>query len=192
MQTKTSPKGKQVVVITVAAGLVLMLMFSFMSKSHQPVQRAQSRPVGSQSAGPSMNAEQSSKIQTYMEQLKNNPDNTEALNGLGELFMSMGSLEKSAFFWNRLLKITPEDESALYHYGIVLLKLDKTMQSVDQFEKIVKLNPENYHACYYLGMILRNDLNQKERGAKYLRKILEINPDHKELIDIVRKELAKG
>ncbi|OEU67564.1 MAG: hypothetical protein BA863_17465 [Desulfovibrio sp. S3730MH75] len=197
MQNNATLRGKQTVIMTVAAGLALMLLFSFMSKSQQPSQQA--RPSAQNSAqsresnpaGATISEEQSGHIQHLMKSLNEDPNDTEALYGLGELFLDMDSLDKAAFFLERLIKLQPENKDALYLYGVVQLKQDKTMQSVETFEKVVKLDPGHFHSYYYLGMILRHELGQKEKGAEYLQKILEINPDHKELIDTVKQELAR-
>ncbi|MBC18322.1 tetratricopeptide repeat protein [Pseudodesulfovibrio indicus] len=189
MQNTTSRRGKNIVLMTLAIGLAVMAMSSFFYRLQGPVQ-ATSKPA-SQSAPAAMSQEKGAEIQKYMAMLQGNSENTEALVGLGELFMQAGSWDKASSFWQRYLKLESQDEKAIYHYAIALLNLDKFHESVAQFERLVAINPKNYHGYYYLGMIHVYYLDDSSKGKEYLQKVIELNPDDKEIVGVVREELAK-
>jgi len=190
MQNIEPRRGKKIVIMTISIGLAVMAISSFFYRLKGPV--TSSSPSASQSVAPaSMTEGQSGEIQKYMAMLQDDPENIEALSGLGELFMAAESWDKSASFWQRYLNHKPEDEKAIYHYAIALLNQEKIHDSVAQFEQLVKLNPESYHGYYYLGMINVYYLKDAAKGKEYLQKVIDINPDHKEILDTVRSELDK-
>lgn len=189
MSNSSNPHGKRLVVLTVAVGLVAMTLFSFMYRlGAMPTTAA--RPAA-QSKKVALSNEQNDKVRQYMEMLQVDPENTEALAGLGEVFLKTKAWDKSASFWERYLKLKPNDKEALYHYGIVLLNLEKVQEATDQFKRLVQVNPESFHGYYYLGMIHAYYLNDKVQGKVYLEKVLELNPKHPELLETVRNELKK-
>lgn len=190
MHNNVSRPGQKVVIMTIAIGLAVMAISSFFYRLQGPV--TSSSTSASQSVTPaSMTKEQSTEIQKYMTMLQDDPENIEALSGLGELFMAAESWDKSASFWQRYLKHKPEDEEAIYHYAIALLNQEKIQNSVAQFEQLVKLNPESYHGYYYLGMINVYYLKDAAKGKEFLQKVIDLNPDHEEILDRVRSELDK-
>ena len=189
MSVNSSLYGKRLVVLTVTVGLVAMTLFSYVYRTGvMPLTTAQ--PT-TQSNKVGLNADQSNKALKFMEILKNNPENTEALAGLGDLFLQAKIWDKSASFWKRYLTLKPKDEEAIYHYAIALLNMDKINDSADQFKRLVQVNPENFHGYYYLGMLYVYYLDDKARGKAYLEKVLAMNPDHPELLKSIRNELQK-
>lgn len=189
MSVNSSLYGKRLVVLTVAVGLVAMALFSFVYRLGA-IPTTTSRPA-TQSKKVGLNDEQNVKVRQFMEMLQKNPESTEALSGLGDLFLQAKVWDKSASFWERYLKLKPKDEEAIYHYAIALLNMDKINESAEQFESLVQVNPESFHGYYYLGMINVYYLNDKVQGKAYLEKVLDMNPDHPELLENIRNELKK-
>lgn len=182
--------GRQIVTMTVAAGLVVMVVTSFVYRLQG--QAAPSVPrAATQSVPDGMSQDQGVEIQKYMEMLQQNPEDTEALAGLGEIFMKSRVWDKAASFWERYVELSPQDEEGLYHLGVALLNLDKYSESVVPLKKLVQLNPQSYHGFYYLGMIHLHYLDDKVRAKEYLQKVLDLNPDHKQVLDAVRDALEK-
>lgn len=191
MQNTNSLYGKRLIVLTVALGVVVMFVASFVYRLQDPhAKHKESRPDANP-AKVAMNSEQGTEIQHLMEVLQEDPDNAEALSGLAAIFLETEAWDKSASFWERYLKIQPEDEEAVYLYAMALLNMDKVNDSVEQLNRLLKLNPENYYGLYYLGMVHIYYLDDKAQGKVLLEKVVALNPDHKELMKQVRTELSR-
>lgn len=129
-------------------------------------------------------------ISSMMQKLKANPEDVEAMRGLGMAFMEMQAWEKSLSFWDMVLEKSPEDVMALNQKGFCLFELGKHAEAAELFERMLTLEKGNFHAHYNLGVIYKHYLSQPEKAAEHFRAVVDAAPDDPELVENARRELA--
>jgi tetratricopeptide (TPR) repeat protein len=170
------------------AALCLALIFagSFLYRAANPSLTVTQQPA--MGAGPGPMAE----IGNLMTRLEQNPQDLEALNSLGLLFMEMHAWDRAAVFWNRVLSLEPENVSAHYHLGVVKFQLKEYQAAEEHFLKVLAIDPSSHLAHYNLGVLHKYFLEQPEKAQPHFEKVMELAPEDKDIAELVRRELEAG
>jgi tetratricopeptide (TPR) repeat protein len=129
-------------------------------------------------------------ITRLMEQLESNPNDLDALRGLGNAFMHMKAWDRALMFWNRVLAIEPHDTMALNQKGVSLFQKQDYPASAATFATLIEIDADNVYALFNLGILHRHFLDDPAQGERYLQAILELDSVPEDVLQAVRQELA--
>lgn len=150
-----------------------------------PVNRAASPNSGAASGGamdgPAMvaenglNPEQAETLMRLMQEIQTNPNNTDALVEIAELFIETGNLPMAQGFLQRAVMGKPGDTYPRYALGLLLFKEGQTAQAAAVFEGLLEIREEPA-AMYNLALLYKYHLNKQAQAQELLRKALAM-PD---------------
>ncbi|MGX9366747.1 tetratricopeptide repeat protein [Desulfoplanes sp. PS50] len=129
-------------------------------------------------------------ITQLMEQLESNPNDLDALRGLGNAFMHMKAWDRALMFWNRVLAIEPHDTMALNQKGVSLFQKQDYPASAATFATLIEIDADNVYALFNLGILHRHFLDDPAQGERYLQAILKLDSVPEDVLQAVRQELA--
>ena len=112
--------------------------------------------------------------QKYLELLKNEPQNSDALNMLGVLNYQSNRFNEAIDYIIKALKIRED----VYYYeclGAVYLDIREYEVAKNTFERACELNPENAENWFNLATALKG-LRRFEDAENFYKKAVEINP----------------
>ena len=117
----------------------------------------------------------------------------EAFFNAGNIFRTLGKLDKAIEFYNKCLLLNPEYTNAYYNMGLIFKNQGELNISVEAFKKCVLYKPDFVEAYHNLGIILKNK-GEYEKSIKAFRKCIELKPYYTEAynnIGIVLKDQGK-
>ncbi len=85
------------------------------------------------------------------QRLKDDPNNIDALTGMGNQFFDQSNYDSALFYYDRVLKIEPGNSAALYNKGLVYYNQQQYQQSIDLLKKCLAADPDNKDAKYIMG-----------------------------------------
>lgn len=176
--------GHKAILATVALGLVLMFVSSFVYRISNPGLTVQRQTEQQSGAAPM------EMIGQLMSKLEENPRDVSTLRSLGRAFMSMQAWQRAASFWQRLLEIEPENKSAAHQLAMCYFRREEFGQAAETLEKIISLDPKSYHAHYNLGILYKHYLNDKDKAQRHLQKVINADEVQDELRQDAKKELG--
>lgn len=135
------------------------------------------------------------EIKNLNEALDENPDDTDALIRMANLFHDSGQWEQAIDYYGRLLAIRPSDVSARTDMGICMRQMDQPDQAMAQFRTSLTYDPNHWKTWLNLGIVSLVDKNDTDAAAEAFSKVEEINPDFEALPllkEAVRKARAKS
>ncbi|HEY5826263.1 MAG TPA: tetratricopeptide repeat protein, partial [Cyclobacteriaceae bacterium] len=83
--------------------------------------------------------------------LKHDPNNIDALTGIGNQFFDQSNYDSALLYYNKVLKIEPTNSAALYNIGLVYYNQKQYQQSIDLLKKCISVDPDNRDAKYIMG-----------------------------------------
>ena len=111
----------------------------------------------------------------YEECLKNAPDDTRALVGLGVINLLQGNHTKAVTWFNKTLKCDPFNTRALCGLGMVRNLQNKPKEALKCFSLALDTDPENLSALHEV-VKCSYELNRFEEAEKYLQNYLMYHP----------------
>lgn len=107
--------------------------------------------------------------------LKAQPDNVEALQALGEVFLKLGQPERAAEALRKALKINPGDARTHANLGWALLDVGENAAAVTALRNAIEIDPKSplYHSD--LGAALSR-LSKLEESEREYRRAIELDP----------------
>ena len=119
----------------------------------------------------------------YFDQvLELDPNNIQALNGKGVVFLKLNNHEQSNFYFDRALEIDPNYTQALNNKGILLGILGNSDEAEKNFDRVLEIDPENVKALVNKAT-LKVDMQDLEGAIELLNKALKIDPDNQDAIN---------
>ena len=116
-----------------------------------------------------------------------NPNDAQALNFLGYSYAEMGiHLEEALTYLKKAVDIRPNDGFFLDSLGWVYFKLKNYDEAVRNLEKAAALVEDDSTIAEHLGDVYAARKEQK-KALKAYRKAFKIDPDHKELLNKIRR-----
>lgn len=131
-----------------------------------------------------------SGVSAMMQKLQANPEDVEAMRGLGMSFMEMKAWDKSVTFWDMILERSPDDVMALNQKGFCLFELVKHAEAAELFERMLTVEKGNFHAHYNLGVIYKHYLSQPDKAKAHFQAVVDAAPDDAQLVENARRELS--
>jgi len=105
----------------------------------------------------------------FLELVRHEPRNPNALIGLGLTSMKSGNYESALEAFRRAVQLAPYLVQAQYNRGLAAMKLQRYGEAIDAFSHCVQLEPDNYGAQLELAGAYRRNGMEAEAQAAYRR-----------------------
>jgi tetratricopeptide (TPR) repeat protein len=115
--------------------------------------------------------------QAYRKALEYNPQNSDALNGIGSVLGRRGLVEEAIQYFKQALEIDPNNLEAYHNMGLALTNQDKLYEALTYYEQALEIDPEHANTLCNMGLILSNQGRIDEAVARY-KQAIKANPKH--------------
>ena len=129
----------------------------------------------------------------YNEVLKLEPNHSNALNNLGEIFRVEGETEKAKICYEKAIEVNPNLASAFNNLGLIYSKNKDKFKAKDLFIKAVDLDSNFANPNYNLGIIYK-ELGDYKKAKIFYEKVIKINSNHADTYNnlaIINEELGE-
>ncbi|MDK2957143.1 MAG: hypothetical protein PWQ57_2639 [Desulfovibrionales bacterium] len=181
--------GPLILSIFLGVGAVVMLFTSVQYRLEHP-SMTMSLKRNAQPQGAAMGTASMERLSKLMVQVRDNPNDSDALLELGHLFFDMGSYDNAKTFLGRALALESKDSATLRMYAMALFHEQDYPAAAKAFEQIIALDPSDAVAYFNLGILQQHFLEKPGEAKKNFEKVLELAPDDQELRSRVREELG--
>ncbi len=124
--------------------------------------------------------------ESYKQTLEREPENLEAIYGMGIIFQYEEKYEDAKIYFERALSFYGENGAILNSYGVVAAHLGEDESARDSFEKAVQIDPKLLDAQKNLAEIYLAT-KEYEKGIETYQKILKQHGDDIEsLLNVAR------
>ena len=126
---------------------------------------------------PTLTPEQKrSKILELEKKVASNPDDGEAWNELGHLYLNDHQPKQGIRAFKKVLDLNPNNAHAWTDLGIMYRQNKQPVEAVAAFDKAIEIEPRSEESRYRKGAVLMQDLNDPEGGIKAWEELLKVNP----------------
>lgn len=115
------------------------------------------------------------QLNTFQEILKKNPNDYEALVGLGNLYYDIGQFEKAISYYEKAVSIK-KDPDIITDLGTCMREIGKPEEAMKLYEEALKIDENHWRAAYNIIIISIKDINDKDKALFYFEKLKKINP----------------
>jgi tetratricopeptide (TPR) repeat protein len=107
----------------------------------------------------------------YLEALRRNPDDSETLSNMGQVFVRLNRTEEALPFFEQAIKLAPQRWA--YHFNLARAQglLGRWGQAVAEYQTARGLFPNDYVTEFNLGLALHNQGNEAAAVEAYQRAI---------------------
>jgi hypothetical protein len=129
------------------------------------------------------NAEHSPEniIESLKTLLIENPDNSDVLTQLGQVYFQLEKHDEAAAQFRKLSSIQPDNASVWLTLGYILSLNEKYRDAVEPLRNALKLDPSSPEACFHLAESLRKD-QRFEESIAYYQKMLSVAAEYPQAI----------
>ncbi len=143
-----------------------------------------------QSAGETLQSEAAAQAAPFQKRLASNPQDVEALIGLGNLYYDGRQYQAAIDKYAQALALRPSDAAVRTDMATALWYLGNTDRALEEFDKALSIAPDNPNTLFNRGLV-RWRGKQDSRGALAdWRKLLATDPTY-EAKDQVEKMIAE-
>lgn len=121
-------------------------------------------------------------LRSFQDAVKLNPNNKEALVGMGSAEKARGRLDHAEMNFKKALALFPNAAELHYNIGDLFMGQQKTNDAIRSFEKAYELNQDLFPALIQLSGIYYGQ-KAYEKTAYYLELLLEKDPSNQSLVD---------
>ncbi len=184
-EKKIETKGVRMETTVIIALVALVVGFfageimNFSKPSGPPPQQSQmgQQPSQMPAQRPGLTPEQQrSKILDLEKKVASNPDDGEAWNELGHLYLNDHQPKQGIPAFKKVLALNPNNAHAWTDLGIMYGQNKQPVEAVAAFDKAIELEPSNEESRHRKASVLMQDLNDPEGGIKAFEELLKINP----------------
>jgi Flp pilus assembly protein TadD len=111
----------------------------------------------------------------YQQAVANNPQDLQAVLGLGDSYLATGILDQAALAYAQALEIDPNSSRALRGLASARIMKGEPQFATAQLEKAIKIDPKDYKAMNTLGVALDMLSRHAEAQTTY-RNVLKSDP----------------
>jgi len=116
-------------------------------------------------------------IECFHRSIQLAPQNPDALDHLGRLYLEYGRHEQAKGIFQRLVKLNPNHLGAHQALGYLYAKELNWQKAIDEWNLILAFQPHREDVLYQISKA-RIKLHQPDKAIKTLQRILEINPEN--------------
>lgn len=111
----------------------------------------------------------------YQQAVANNPQNIQAILGLGDSYLATGVLDQAALAYAQALEIDPNNSRALRGLASARIMKGEPQFATAQLEKAIQIDPKDYKAMNTLG-VAQDMLSRHADAQASYRNILKSDP----------------
>lgn len=167
--------------IVLLLALAAILSVSGCKKQQPPAPAGEQEPIR-------LNAV--AEIENYKEILRKDPNNLQALIGIGNLYFDTKQDLLAIESYRKALALDPTNTNVRTDMAVCYRRSGNPAQAIEELKKGISTNPRHGQARYNLGVILIQDMNDAEGGIKAWEALLENVPDYP-YRDNLKEEVAR-
>ena len=118
------------------------------------------------------------EIENYKEILRKDPNNLQALIGIGNLYFDTNQDLLAIESYRKALAMDPTNANVRTDMAICYRRSGNPGQAVEELKRAISTTPRHAQARYNLGVILIQDMRDIEGGIKAWEALLENVPDY--------------
>jgi tetratricopeptide (TPR) repeat protein len=118
------------------------------------------------------------EIENYKEILRKDPNNLQALIGIGNLYFDTKQDLLAIESYQKALAMDPSNVNVRTDMAVCYRRTGNPDRAVEELKKAISTNPRHPQSRYNLGVILIHDKNDLEGGIKAWEALLENVPDY--------------
>jgi tetratricopeptide (TPR) repeat protein len=149
--------------------LAAVLSFSGCKKKQPPAPAGEGEPIR-------LNAV--AEIENYKEILRKDPNNLQALIGIGNLYFDTKQDLLAIENYRKALAMDPTNTNVRTDMAVCYRRSGNPGQAVEELKKAISTTPRHAQSRYNLGVILIQDMHDVEGGIKAWEALLENVPDY--------------
>lgn len=129
------------------------------------------------------------QLNVLQEILKKNPNDYEALVGLGNLYYDINQFEKAIPYYEKAVEIK-KDPNIISDLGTCLREIGNPKEAIKYYEEALKIDDKHWRSVYNIIIVSVKDLKDKESALLYFEKLKKLNPPEINL-DSLYNEIKK-
>ncbi len=176
----------KVTALILALGLIVMFGVSLQERILNPSLTMHNTPQAASAEDTGM----SPLIGRLMQDVQKDPTNITKMLHLVEVLISESQWDAADTFIHRALAMAPENSQAHYLHGFILNHEGKHAEAAAALEKVITLD-DSATVRYSLGILYIYYLKNVDEGIEHLQKGLDDPLAPEDLLEAIRKELAK-
>ncbi|MGM0423766.1 MAG: tetratricopeptide repeat protein [Thermodesulfobacteriota bacterium] len=182
----------RVVLPLMLLGLLLLLGYTIAYQVKNPgltQQATQQRGGQEQAQDPEQTQEMMDMVSALMQRVQEDPQDLEALEQLGLIFMRMEAWDRAAKFWKRLLEQEPEHGQARQQLANCYFRQEEYAQAAMELQRVLEQEPEAPHANFNLGLLYAYYLQDEDQAQEHFQNVLDSPAAEGQLQEQAREEM---
>ena len=118
------------------------------------------------------------EVESYKEILRRDPNNLQALIGIGNLYFDTKQDLLAIEHYKKALALDPANPNVRTDMAVCYRRSGNPDQAIEELKKTISANPRHAQSRYNLGVILIHDKNDPEGGIRAWEALLENVPDY--------------
>jgi len=115
--------------------------------------------------------------QAYRKALEYNPQNSDALNGIGSVLGRRGRVEEAILYFRQALEMDPNNIEAYHNMGLALTNQDRLDEALQYYGRALEVDPEHANTLCNMGLILSKQGKIYE-AVEHYKQAIKANPKH--------------
>ncbi len=194
--------GRKAVIAFTLGTVAVMFVASFVYRMENPnlfvkarMGASQAESGGAQGNGPAGDASPMagamSRVREYMARVEADPEDVEALVGLGNSFLMMRAWDRALDPLTRASRLAPQNTAVLKGIGIAQFNKEAFEEAAASYEAILEIDPEDTLALFNLGVIYKHYFKKPDIAGTYFEKVLALEKDDAEMLKLAKEELGE-
>ncbi|MFH1915145.1 MAG: hypothetical protein ABIK45_12840 [Pseudomonadota bacterium] len=190
--------GRRAVITMVFLGVAAMFATSFAYRLNNPnlyvaARQAPTQEVtpGTMPPGMEQMGGNMALIKEYMAKIEADPDDVDALVGLGNSFLMMRAWERAVVPLDRANELRPGNIEVLKGIGISRFSLEDYVKASAAYDEILEVDPGDTLALFNLGVISKYYFDKPDQARSYFEKVITLEREDSEMIKLAKQELEK-
>lgn len=130
-------------------------------------------------------------VKEYMARVEADPNDVEALVGLGNAFIMMRAWDRALEPLEKARALDGENILLLKSIGIAYFNKEDFMKASNAYDDILAVDPNDTLALFNQGVIFKYYFEKPDHARTYFEKVLELEKEDPEIIKMAKQELEK-
>ena len=118
------------------------------------------------------------EIENYKEILRKDPNNLQALIGIGNLYFDTRQDQLAIEHYRRALTLDPRNVNVRTDMAVCYRRKGDPDKAIEELKKVISIDPRHPQSRYNLGVILIHDKKDIEGGVEAWEALLESIPEY--------------
>jgi Cytochrome c biogenesis factor len=160
---------KERVYLYVAAALIIGFVGGVMYSAYRTPMISDSRQADSHNAA-------AHTIAALEQAVKDNPDDGQALVGLGHAYFDTGQAKQAIAAYNKALVLLPGDLNVMTDLGVMYHQDNQHQKAIELFDQVLRSKPEHEQARFNKGVVLLTGLNEPQATLAEWKILVQYHP----------------